>query len=200
MPDGRVKHVHIIGRIVHTGNLDFVGAVTDVTAAKKAEEKIRQSENEARQLLDLSPLHITELGPEGARLYTNRASLDYYAITLGQWQDADLQQVLHPQDAGLLTNQPGKFQSGSPFEYEVRLKRKDGRYRWFHYPVKPMSDDQGRITRWYAAGTDIEELKFAEQRLQDENVALREEIDKASMFEEIVGTSAPLKGVLSRIA
>jgi PAS domain S-box-containing protein len=82
MPDGRVKHVHVIGRIVYTGNLDFVGAMTDVTAAKEAEEKIRQSEKEARQLLDLSPLHITELGPEGARLYTNRASLDYYGITL----------------------------------------------------------------------------------------------------------------------
>jgi PAS domain S-box-containing protein len=201
MPDGRVKHVHVIGRIVYTGNLDFVGAMTDVTAAKKAEEKIRQSEKQARQLLDLSPLHITELGPEGARLYTNRASLDYYGITLGQWQDADLQQVLHPQEAGLLANQlPAKFQSGSPFEYEVRLKRKDGRYRWFHYRVRPMSDEQGRITRWYAAGTDIEELKLAEQRLQDENVALREEIDKASMFDEIVGTSAPLKEVLSRIS
>jgi hypothetical protein len=60
-----------------------------------------------------------------------------------------------------------------------------------------MSDEQGRITRWYAAGTDIEELKLAEQRLQEENVSLREEIDKASMFEEIVGTSAPLKKVLS---
>ena len=47
----------------------------------------------------LSPLHITELGPDGARLYTNRASLDYYGITLEEWQDADLRQVLHPQDA-----------------------------------------------------------------------------------------------------
>ncbi len=140
------------------------------------------------------------MGPEGARLYTNRASLDYYGITL-EWQDADLQEVLHPQDAALVANKlPGKLRSGSPFEYEVRLKRKDGRYRWFHYRVRPMSDEQGRITRWYAAGTDIEELKLAEQRLQDENVALREEIDKASMFEEIVGTSAPLNEVLSRIS
>jgi formate hydrogenlyase transcriptional activator len=62
-----------------------------------------------------------------------------------------------------------------------------------------MSEEQGRIRRWFAAGTDIDDLKVAEQRLQDENVALREEIDKASMFEEIVGTSAPLKKVLSRI-
>ena len=201
MPDGRVKHLHIIGRAMKTGNLDFVGAVTDITAAKKAEEKIRQSEKEARQLLDLSPLHITELGPDGARLYTNRASLDYFGITLQEWQKAGLQQVLHPQDAGLVSNDlPAKFQSGSPFEYEVRLRREDGRYRWFHYRLNPMSDEQGRITRWYAAGTDIDDRKLAEQKLQEENVALREEVDKASMFEEIVGISVPLKKVLSRIS
>jgi hypothetical protein len=46
------------------------------------------------------------------------------------------------------------------------------------------------IKRWYAAGTDIEDRKAAEQRLQDENFALREAIDKTLMF-EIVGTSAP---------
>jgi formate hydrogenlyase transcriptional activator len=201
MPDGRVKHVHIIGRAMKTGNLDFVGAVTDITAAKKAEEKIRQSEKEARQLLDLSPLHITELGPDGARLYTNRASLDYFGIALQEWQKAGLQQVLHPQDAGLVGNDlPARFQSGSPFEYEVRLKRKDGQYRWFHYRLSPMSDEQGRITRWYAAGTDIDDRKLAEQKLKEENVALREEVDKASMFEEIVGISASLKKVLSRIS
>src|SRR6202050_4987594 len=91
-------------------------------------------------------------------------------------------------------------QSGSPFEYEARLKRKDGQYRWFHYRLNPMSDEEERITRWYAAGTDIDDRKIAEQRLRQENVALREEIDKAWMFDEIVGGSAPLKRVLCRIS
>ena len=54
--------------------------------------------------------------------------------------------------------------------------------------------------RWYVASTDIDERKRAEEKLQQENLALREEIDQASMFEEIVGTSMPLKAVLSRIA
>ena len=48
--------------------------------------------------------------------------------------------------------------------------------------------------RWYVACTDIEDRKRAEEKLQQENVALREEIDKASMFEEIVGTPSSLKG------
>jgi formate hydrogenlyase transcriptional activator len=198
---GKYLHVVVQAQENASGELEFVGAVTDITAAKQAEEKIRQSEKEARELLDLSPLHITELGPDGARLYANRASLDYYGITVEDWRNADMQQLLHPQDTEIVTKDlPTKLRSRSPFEYEVRLKRGDGQYRWFHYRLSPMIDQEGHTTRWYAAGTDIDDRKLAEQRLQEENIALREEIDKASMFEEIVGTSAPLKKVLSQIS
>jgi transcriptional regulator with GAF, ATPase, and Fis domain len=108
---------------------------------------------------------------------------------------------MHPQDAGsVIKDLHQKLQSGSPFEYEARLKCKDGQYRWFHFRLNPMSDEEGRITRWYAAGVDIDDRKLAEQRLQEENVSLREELDQASMFQEIVGTSAPLEKVLSRVS
>jgi formate hydrogenlyase transcriptional activator len=94
----------------------------------------------------------------------------------------------------------GQSASGLPQETELRLLRKDGKYRWFLVQRNPLRDEQGRVMRWYVTGTDIEDRKQAEQRLQDENVALREEIDKASMFEQIVGTSPPLRSVLSRIS
>ncbi len=68
------------------------------------------------------------------------------------------------------------------------------------FNVHNLALHKGAITRWYAAGTDIDDRKLAEQKLQQQNVALREELDKASMFEEIVGTSAPVKKVLSRIS
>jgi formate hydrogenlyase transcriptional activator len=61
-------------------------------------------------------------------------------------------------------------------------------------------DEQGRITRWYVAGTDIEERKRAEEKLQNENVVLREEIDKARMFEEVVGSSPALQAVLTAVS
>jgi formate hydrogenlyase transcriptional activator len=54
--------------------------------------------------------------------------------------------------------------------------------------------------RWYATGTDIEDRKRAEERTRNENVALREEIDRSSMFEEIVGSSAALRKVLAQVA
>jgi transcriptional regulator with GAF, ATPase, and Fis domain len=63
-----------------------------------------------------------------------------------------------------------------------------------------LRDEQGRLTRWYAAATDIEDRKQAEQILQNENIALREEIDKTSMFKEIVGNSGALQTVLSRVS
>ena len=89
--------------------------------------------------------------------------------------------------------------SGSPFEIEARVRKSDGTYRWFLARYNSVRDE-GQILRWYVACTDIEDRKRAEERLQQENVALREEIDKASMFEEIVGTSPALQTVLSRIS
>jgi len=80
------------------------------------------------------------------------------------------------------------------------LRKADGSYRWFLVRYNPLCDDKGQVIRWYVAGTDIDDRKKAEERLQSENVALREEIDKTSMFEEIVGTSSALKTVLSYIS
>jgi formate hydrogenlyase transcriptional activator len=181
--------------------IEVVGTTMDVTERKRAEEKIRQSERELRQLLDLTPLHITEFGPDGNPLYNNQAALDYQGLTLEEWRSADLHSLLHPQDAERVTSEgPSRFLSGSPYEIEARLRRSDGQYRWFLFRFNPIRDEQGRLIRWYGAATDIEDRKQAEQRLQNENVALREEINKASMFEEIVGTSPALQPVLSRVS
>jgi formate hydrogenlyase transcriptional activator len=172
----------------------------DINDRKFAEEKIRQSERELRQLLDLTPQHITEFGPEGSRLYNNRAALDYHGVTLQEWQTGDLRALVHPQDGERLSReQPSKFLKGVPYEVEARLRRRDGQYRWFLARFNPILDEQGRLTRWYAAATDIDDRKQAEQRLQDENLALREQIDQAFMFEEIVGSSPALQTVLGSI-
>jgi PAS domain S-box-containing protein len=203
LPEGAVKYLHAIGHPVlnESGDLvEFVGTVMDVTAAKQAEEKIRQSERDLRQLIDLTPFHITEFGPDGTPLYNNQAALNYHGLTLEEWRSADLDRLLHPQDAERMRREhAAKFQGGSPCEFEIRLRRKDGQYRWFAFRYNAMRDEQGHPIRWYAAASDIEDRKQAERRLQDENVALREEIDKAFMFEEIVGASPALQSVLSSI-
>jgi formate hydrogenlyase transcriptional activator len=90
--------------------------------------------------------------------------------------------------------------SSFPSKLKLRARRKDGQYRWLLNRYKPCRDEQGRLTRWYSTGTDIEDHKRAEDRTRNENVALREEIDHSSMFEEIVGSSEAIRQVLGQVA
>jgi formate hydrogenlyase transcriptional activator len=108
---------------------------------------------------------------------------------------------VHPDDLERLKNerQTG-LERSEPFEIESRALGKDGRYRWFIVRYSPFRDEQGRLVRWYATGTDIDDRKRAEDRTRNENVALREEIERSSMFEEIVGSSEGLRQVLAQVS
>jgi PAS domain S-box-containing protein len=200
-----IRDIHVVGHPVlsTSGHLvEFVGTVIDVTERKRAEEERRRSEMELGQILDFSPQLISVYGPNRERLYANRVMLDYLGFSLEEWRRrSKFGESLHPDDWERAT---GYFDravtSGAGFELESRLRKGDGSYRWFLFRCNPVCDDKGQITRWYVTGADIEDRKQAEQRLQGENVALREEIDKTSMFEEIVGTSPALRAVLARVS
>src|SRR5262249_53105897 len=87
-----------------------------------------------------------------------------------------------------------------PFEVEGRIRRHDGVFRWFLIRCNPQRDQSGAVVRWYGTDTDIEEIKWLKDRLQDENIALREQIDQRFMFEEIVGETPALKSVVSAVS
>jgi formate hydrogenlyase transcriptional activator len=192
-----------------TGNIvKWYGVLTDIEDRKTAEGKIREQETELRQIVDLAPQLVAVFGPGLERLYANRILLDYLGLTLEDWRQRFNSSVptyssefLHPDDwERVIGDSDRAISGGAAFELEMRLRKSDGSYRWFLARYSPLQDEEGQITRWYVTGTDIEDRKQAEDRLRQENVALREEIDKASMFEEIVGTSSALKNVLSRIS
>ncbi|HME09013.1 MAG TPA: PAS domain S-box protein, partial [Bryobacteraceae bacterium] len=200
--DGSVLWVRGTARAVPRGNAAILLiAGEDITDRKHAEEKIREQEMELRQILDAAPQHVAVLGPDGTRLYLNRAALDYHGFTLEQWQNLDPQSLFHPDDwERAHRGVENALSSGSRLEFEARVERRDGKFCWFLFRFNPLRDEQGHITRWAVAAIDIEDRKQAEERLRHENIALREEIDKASMFEEIVGASPALRAVLSRVA
>ena len=204
MPDGSVKHLHVSARVLTAspGNLEFVGAVTDVTAAKQAEEKSRQDEHELRRITDAIPQVIVVLNPDGRTVYVNRVALEYTGLSIEETRAENfLDRVIHPEDIERFrVVRQNELLKGVPFETEQRALGKDGKYRWFLIRYNPFCDEQGRLVRWYATGTDIEDRKVAELRLQNENVALREEIDGFSMFEEIVGSCEPMRQVLKQVA
>jgi formate hydrogenlyase transcriptional activator len=204
MPDGSVKHLRVSARALTTssGDLEFVGAVTDVTAAKQAEEKSRQDAHELRRITDSIPQAIVVYSPDGRAIYVNRVALEYTGLSIEEIREESFRdRFIHPEDLERLREvRQNAFLNGVPFETEQRVLGKDGKYRWYLIRHNPFRDEQGSLVRWYATGTDVEDRKVAEQRLQDENVALREEIDRFSMFEEIVGASTTLSTVLARVA
>jgi formate hydrogenlyase transcriptional activator len=175
---------------------------TDIEDRKQAEEKLRQDERELRQITDLIAQLIVVHDPKGRSIYANQAVLDYTGLTIDDVMRRDFRaQNIHPEDLERVKDeQHAGFLHNLPFEIESRARRKDGQYRWFLIRYQPYCDEQGRVARWYSTGTDIEDLRRAEDRTRNENVALREEVDKASMFEEIVGTSSALQAVLTRVA
>ena len=105
--------------------------------------------------------------------------------------------IFHPEDLQRVReDKEGGLAGGLPFEIEQRVLRKDGRYHWLLLRYKPFHDEHGRLVRWYATGTDIDDRRRAEDRTKNENIALREDVDHSSMFEEIVGSSPSLRKVL----
>jgi len=175
--------------------------LTDIEERKKAEEKLAEQQKERRQILDLAPQMVAVFGPGRERLYANSIALAYVGATLEEWQRQPIGSELHPDDTDRLRAAVEHgVSTRSAYELEVRIRKSDGTYRWFLARYNPMHVDHGQPSRWYVACTDIEDRKKTEERLQEENVALREEIDKTSMFEEIVGTSPALTAVLTRVS
>jgi len=201
--DGSIRHVRCVGTPATNGGVSqrFVGTGIDVTEHEVLTSALRKSEMELRQTLDFAPQLIAVFGPHRERLYINRIALDYLGMSLDEWQDKRPGTEVHPDDSERLKSFWDRASStGSTFEIEVRVRKGDGHYRWFLARYNSVRDDEGQIVRWYVACTDIDDRKGAEERLHQENVALREEVDKASMFEEIVGGSPALTAVLSQVS
>jgi len=208
MPDGSIRHLHDLAHRVSdgAGNDEVIGAIVDVTERKVAEEEQRQltkalrtSEMELRQTLDFAPQLICVFGPHFEPLYANRTCLEYVGVSVDEWRQGRAH--THPDDLERIKPLAERaLSTGVPFEAEQRVRRGDGSYRWFLARYNSVRDDDGQMIRSYIACTDIDDRKRAEERLREENVALREEIDKASMFEEIVGSSPALTAVLSHVS
>ena len=203
-PDGQIRSVRCVGVLAAQEGIfrRFVGTGMDVTEQTQLIEALRKSEEELRQMLDFAPQLIAVYGPNRERLYANRVALDYAGLSLNEWRQTEARGAfIHPDDRERELAYFARARSdGSAGQLELRLRGGDGSYRWFLARYNSVRDKNGQILRWHVSCTDIEDRKRAEDRLQQENVALREEIDKASMFEEIVGTSPALQTVLSRIS
>ncbi len=192
--------------------------LTDIDDRKNTEEELRRSKAylaEAQRLTHAGswahnvatgePIHWSE---ELSRVYG-------FDPERGLPSDREMRQRIHREDLDRVVETYERAVSErTDFENDYRLVLPDGTIKYLHTIGHPVLNESGEVVEYVGTGMDVteqrqaraeleqafEEIKRLKDRLQHENVALREEIDKASMFEEIVGTSPPLRAVLSRIS
>jgi len=180
----------------------WYGVSTDIEDLKQTEEKLREDELELRRITDAIPQTIVVLDPSGTPLYANEATLEYTGLRSEDVLAPNFRErIFHPEDLERLRDKRTvALKRGLPFEVEHRALRKDGLYRWFLTRYNPFRSEEGQVIRWYATGTDIDDRVRVEERTRNENLALREQIDRDSMFEDIVGSSEALRKVLRQVA
>jgi PAS domain S-box-containing protein len=156
-----------------------VGAPSDrrkraiARAAIEAEEELQHSENRLRLVIGTIPTMAWSLLPDGTVDFVNQRWLEYTGLSL-QEAIADSIRIIHPEDTPRVMEQWRKDVAvGEQCEYEMRLRRADGEYRWFLVRTVPLRDEQGNIVKWYGTSTDINERKIAENALRNSSAQLQ---------------------------
>jgi PAS domain S-box-containing protein len=164
--------------------------MTDIEDRKRAEEKFRESEYEARLTVDSIPGLIAVLTTSGEVERVNQPLLDYLGKSLEEARQWAVDDTVHPDDRlGYLQAFAQAFATGDPVEYEaVRVRRFDGVYRWLNMRGLPLRDREGQIVRWYFLLTEIDDRKRAEEALRESEYEARLIVDS---IPGMVGLTSP---------
>jgi PAS domain S-box-containing protein len=168
--NGSPMYVKASGKPVFDANGEFrgyQGTGTDVTAITLAQEALRESERSSRSAFDGIAGLVSILAPNGEVETVNRQVFEYFGRSLEWIKNWGTNDALHPEDLPrVLELYKRAMASGIPFNFELRLRRFDGEYRWFDTRGVPIRDDSGRIVRWYNLLTDIEDRTRALAQLE----------------------------------
>jgi PAS domain S-box-containing protein len=161
----------------------WFGTCTDIEDRRRAERALLRSEEHFRQVIETIPAMVATWRPNGEMDYINRAWVEYLGADVEEMQGWGWKSMVHPDDVEQISERhTTALAAGVPVEYEVRIRRADGEYRWFLNRHMPMRGETGTILRWYVASTDVEDIKRAEGLLR-----LSEERWRAVFANTVVG-------------
>ncbi len=153
----------------------------DIHDRKLAEEALRASENNLRQILDSIPGLVCTMDPTGEIQHLNQPLLDYFGKTPGELRGWKMTDAVHPDDLPeVIEAYTYSITTGTPYEIEHRCRRADGVYRWFQVRASAVRDTDGHITGWYVLLTDIDDRKRGEDELKRSEARHRVVVETAS--------------------
>jgi len=222
LPSGSTRHVRVVARAIRsttTNALTYMGAVADITEARQAEAELRRSEAYLAEAQRLTKSGSWAWNVRSGELFWSDEIYRIYELPRDSSKPVYSRFLdrVHPEDRPAIEQRARMEASRTNWvdsQAEFRILLPDGRIKWLHSIANPTTDSSGDILEVVGTVTDVTERKRAEDelhrafeeirklkdRLSEENIALREEIDQASLFEEIVGSSSALRGVLSQVA
>jgi PAS domain S-box-containing protein len=159
-----------------SGNiLKWYGTCIDIEDRKRAEEALRRSEERARLMVDSIDGQIMTATPKGEVEFVNQQVLDYFGKSLEELKDWRTNNAIHPEDfPRALALWAHSVETGDPYQFDERLRRADGAYRWFRVRGRCLHDAHGHVVRWYVLLTDIDEGKRAEAQVEQAYLRLAE--------------------------
>lgn len=159
-----------------TGSIvQWYGVCVDIDDRVTAQEALRHRERELSQLVDMVPVHIRRLTPEGEPTFFNKRLIDFFGMDLADLEQPGrsrlatiIRSLVHPEDAaGLLAAVRRSVATGEPYAMKYRMRRADGVYRWVDGRAEPLRDQYGTIVQWYAISIDIDDEMRAQEALRD---------------------------------
>jgi PAS domain S-box-containing protein len=161
--------------------LKFIGTTTDIDDQKRAQEELRASETNLREILNGIPGFVCTLNPAGQIDLANRPLLDFFGMTVEELNSWGTNGAIHPDDLPrVIAEFTHSMTTGIPIDTEARYRRADGVYRWSQLQIVPVRDTEGKITVWYGLLTDIEDRKRAEDELRRSEARHRIVVETAS--------------------
>lgn len=157
-----------IVRLGGDGSNRVASLVGDISNRKRAEQALRESERNLRQLADAMPQIVWIARADGYHEYFNRRWFDYSGVGMAHSEGAKWTELLHPDDYDRTVNSwQHSLETGEPYQIEYRFRQADGCYRWFLGRALPVRNESGDIVRWFGTCTEIEDLKRAQTALRE---------------------------------
>jgi len=142
-----------------------------------------------RSVMDTIPGLVWSALPDGDVEFCNQQWLAYTGMSFDEIKGWGWAAAIHPKDAtDLREGWRTALAQSIPFQAEARMRRADGNYRWFLIQAVPFRDADGGIIRWYGTNTDVEELKLAQQELQEQTSRLDQLFEQAPEAVAVLST------------